>query len=219
MAEFTRRLAAAGLLIGCLLAAPSWAETAPPPIGFVVKRDGGPIGTHRLTFHTEPGPDGERLIVDIDINIVVRIASVTIYRYTVKGRETWRNGRLLALDTATDDDGTKKTVRVRATDAGLQVDATNAHYLAPPDTLPESYWRLDTVKHQHFIDIEDGTLVDLFSTPAGRRTITVGDKPVEMNVYHVEGDITGELGYGTDGQWMLLHFPSHGSDILYTREP
>jgi uncharacterized protein DUF6134 len=90
--------------------------------------------------------------------------------------------------------------------------------VAPPDTLPDSYWRPDTVKHQHFIDIDDGRLIDLISTPAGRRTINVAGKPVGMAVYHVEGEITGELGYGADGQWMFLHFPRHGSDILYTRE-
>ena len=222
MLEIVRRLAPVGLLVGCSLvvaAAPIPAETVPASIGFIVNRDGNPIGTHRLTFHAESGPDGERLIVDIAIDIKVTAAFVTVYRYTFKGRETWQGDRLIAFDTATDDDGTKKSVHVRATAAGLQVDSTATHYVAPADTLPESYWRPDTVKHRHFIDIEDGKLVDLVSTPAGRRTVAAAGKPVELTMYKLAGDITGEIGYGADGQWMFLHFPSHGADILYTREP
>jgi len=222
MSGLARCLAPAGLLFGLLLvggAPPAPAETVPASIAFVVNRDGSPIGTHRLAFHTEPGPDGERLIVDINIDIKVRAGFVTLYRYTFKGRETWKGGKLLALDSVTDDDGAKTTVQVRATEAGLRVDAPHAHYVAPPDTLPDSYWHPDTVKHRHFIDNENGKLVDLISTPAGHRTITVDSKPVELALYQLAGETTGEIGYGADGQWMSLRLLSHGSDILYTREP
>jgi hypothetical protein len=224
MIDIARRLTFFALIFGSpLLLAPDLAEaqaqSVPAPINFVVNRDGTPIGTYRLTFHTEPGPDGERLIVDIAIDIKVRAVFVTVYRYTFKGRETWQGGKLVALDTATDDDGKKLQVHVRATEAGLKVDSTEAHYVAPADTLPESYWRPDTVMHQHFIDIEDGKLVDLISTPAGRRTITYAGQPVELSMYHLAGDIDGEIGYSSGGEWMMLRFPSHGSDILYTREP
>lgn len=229
MLEIVRRVAPVGLLVGCSLAgsslvgaaAPARADTVPPPIDFVVNRDGSPIGTHRLTFHSEPGPDGGRLIVDIAIDIKVTAAFVTLYRYTFKGRETWQGDKLIAMETATDDDGTKKAVHVRATAAGLQVDSkvgsTAAHYVAPPDTLPDSYWRLDTVKHRHFIDNEDGKLVDLVSTPTGHRTILVGGRPVDVATYNVTGEIEGEIGYAADGQWVHLRLSSHGSDILYTR--
>jgi len=200
-------------------AAAAEAERVPPAIGFVVNRDGSPIGTHRLSFHTEPGLDGERLIVDIDIDITVKAAFVTVYRYTYRGREIWKGGRLLALDGATNDDGKKTTLRVRATESGLEVDAPDAHYVAPPDTLPDSYWHRDTIKHQHFIDDEDGKLVDLISTPAGHRTVTVDGKPVDLALYQLAGEVTGEIGYGPDGQWLSLRLLSHGSDILYTREP
>lgn len=211
-----------GLATGlCLLpgADLSPAETLPAAIGFVVHRDGTPVGTHRLSFHSERGPDGERLIVDTDIDIKVRAAFITVYRYKLRGRETWQDGKLVALDSVTDDDGTKQQVRVRATPAGLKVDATDAHYTAPADTLPDSYWRPDTVKHRHFIDIEHGTLVDLISTPVGHRTVTIAGKPVDATIYRLAGVIDGEVGYAGDGGWVLLRFPSHGSDILYTREP
>ncbi len=221
MIELWRRL----MLIG--IAGLSWAggaaaaepEHVPAPISFVVNRDGTPIGTHRVSFHAEPAPDGERLIVDIDIDITVKAAFVTLYRYAYACRETWKGGRLIALEATTNDDGKKTTLHVRATEAGLEVDGPDAHYVAPPDTLPDSYWHPDTVKHQHFIDGENGKPVDLISTPAGHRTITVDGKPVELAMYQLSGETTGEIGYGPDGQWMALREQTHGSDILYVFQP
>lgn len=196
----------------------SHAEPVPAPIAFVVNRDGKPIGTHRLTFHTEPAPGGERLIVDIAIDIKVKVAFVTVYVYTLEGRETWQNGRLLALDTRTNDNGTKFEVHARATPDGIEVQAADhPPYVAPADMLPDSYWQPDTVRRSRFIDIENGQLIDLVSTPAGHRPMQIGAQSAEIAVYHLAGELTGELGYAADGQWVLLHFPDHG-DILYTRE-
>lgn len=217
-----QRLALVGLIAGALLFSTAPARAADgvrAPIEFIVNRDGTPVGTQRLTFRTEPSPGGERLIVDGTIDVKVRVAFITAYRFLLTEHEVWQAGRLIALDTKTDDDGTNYMVRARATAAGLQVDATHAHYLAPPGTLPDSYWPPDTVKHRHFIDIENGKLVDLASTPTGRRTIAVDGKPTEVSLYRLSGVINGELGYGPSGDWVLLRFPSHGSDILYTRAP
>ncbi|HTY69107.1 MAG TPA: DUF6134 family protein [Alphaproteobacteria bacterium] len=200
-------------------AAAADAETVPAAISFVVNRDGTPIGTHRVSFHTEPGPDGERLIVDIDINITVKAAFVTLYRYGYTCRETWKGGRLLALEATTNDDGKKTVLHVRATEAGLEVDGPDAHYVARPDTLPDSYWHPDTIKHRHFIDGENGKPVDLISTPAGHRTITVDGRPIELALYQLSGETTGEIGYGPGGQWLALREQTHGSDILYVLQP
>jgi len=219
---FQHRLALLGLIMGAVpvLAGPVLAaEPVPAPIDFIVDRDGTPIGTQRLTFHTEPGPDGDRLIVDSTIDVKVRAAFITVYRYSLTARETWQGGKLVAMDTATDDDGKKLAVHARATSAGLEVDATDAHYVAPADTIPDSYWPPATVQHSRFIDVENGRLVDMVSTPAGHRTITVAGKPVDVTLYHLSGVITGELGYGPDGRWLVLRFPSHGSDIVYAPAP
>lgn len=219
---FPCRLALIGFVAGALpaAAAPALAaDDVPASIGFVVNRDGTPIGTQRLTFHTERGPDGEQLIVDSTIDVKVRAAFITVYRYSFTGRETWQGGKLIAMDTATNDDGTKLAVHVRATPAGLQVDATNAHYLAPADTIPDSYWPADTVKRRRFIDIANGRLVDMISTPAGHRTITVAGKPVDVSVYRLSGIVTGEVGYSPGGAWTLLTVLTHGSDIVYSPAP
>jgi len=190
------------------------AEAIPAPLHFIVARNGTPIGTHSLTFHA----DGDRLIVDIAIDIKVKAAFITLYTYHFKGRETWQGGRLVAMETSTDDNGTKIAVRVDTTDQGLKVAGSNVNYTAPPTTLTDSYWRADMVRHTQFIDIEDGKLITLVSTPAGRRTVDIGGKAVDTVIYKLTGEIEGEIGYTPTGEWTLLRFKSHGDDILYTRD-
>src|SRR5258708_10644581 len=65
------------------------ADPVPAAINFVVKRDGTSIGTHRLSFRSEQTVDGERLFVDIAIEINVVVAFIPIYTYKFKAPAAW----------------------------------------------------------------------------------------------------------------------------------
>ena len=87
-----RTLAAAALLMPLL--APARAARADDSTQeFAVDRNGSPIGHHTLRFSR----DGERLSVDIDILLEVKLAFITLYRYRHTNRELWEAGRLLEL--------------------------------------------------------------------------------------------------------------------------
>lgn len=76
-----------GLLLAApaLLASPALlnAATRRDPITFTVLRSGTPIGTHRVEFVR----GGEEPVVEIAIDMVVRFASIPLYRYTHRSRE------------------------------------------------------------------------------------------------------------------------------------
>ena len=96
-------------------------------------------GTTRLRFSR----DGERLTVDIDILLEVKLAFITLYRYRHTNRELWEAGRLLSFASRTDDNGTAHRVAARRAGEVILVesdqgrveapgDATAQHLLAPP---------------------------------------------------------------------------------------
>ena len=64
-------------------------------------RDGSPIGRHGLRF-TPTGPAA----VEIDIELAVKVAFVTVYRYRHVNRELWEGDRLVSFSSRTDDNGT-----------------------------------------------------------------------------------------------------------------
>ncbi|MFN6942093.1 MAG: DUF6134 family protein, partial [Parvibaculum sp.] len=103
------------LTVGADAAAP--ASSPEPALSFRVERGGTPIGTHTINF-TQDGGD---LHVAIDINLAVSFGPITIFRYAHTNRETWRDGKLVAIETETNDDGRLFSVSARMTDQGLEV--------------------------------------------------------------------------------------------------
>ena len=68
---------------------------------FEVRRGDKPIGTHSIRFRQ----NGSETQVDIDINLRVGFGPITMFRYEHSNREIWRDGKLISLDTATNDNG------------------------------------------------------------------------------------------------------------------
>jgi hypothetical protein len=197
-----------GLLLAApaLLASPALlnAATRRDPITFTVLRGGTPIGTHRVEFVR----GGEEPVVEIAIDMVVRFASIPLYRYTHRSREEWSGGLLQRLDARTDDNGTQTEVRARAGSGGL----------APADTKPTSYWQEEMTRRTRLLHTQEGTLIDVASRQTGTEELTIAGNPVEIRVYEVTGELNTRLGYARTGEWVDLEFMARGSKIRYRRD-
>lgn len=181
------------------------AAAAPRTLEFDVLRDGSPIGTHRVTLEY----DGTQTRATIEIDMAVRLAFVTVYRYTHRSTELWRDGRLVSLDARTDDNGTRTQVGARATEAGLAIEGSGGAYVAPAETVPTSYWNREKAMRGRLLDTQSGKLVDVTATPvAGSGDITR---------YRLAGDLEADLVYGPGGDWTGLSFVARGGRIDYVR--
>lgn len=196
-----------------LLPTPARALAVPPSgvMAFDVFRSGDAIGEHILEFRT----DGDRLAVDIAIDLRVTLAFIPVYRYRHRNREIWENGRLVSLTTETDDDGTAFAVRAEASADGLEVDGSEGRFLAPADTLSTSYWRADTVRQNQLLDTQHGRMVEIASQPVGEQVIAAGDRPVVAERFRTEGDLELDVWYSDVGQWVKLAFTTRGATIDY----
>jgi hypothetical protein len=176
-----------------------------------VRRGDASIGTHSVRFRR----DGDDLIVDIDIALEVRFAFVTVYRYRHTNRETWRNGRLTAIDARTDDDGDRFFVRAVSNGDGLRIESNEGTAMAPPETLSTSYWNAGTVRQSRLIDTQFGRLASVTSTPVGTRSVMTAAGPVRAECWRVSGDLQLEVCYDAQGAWVGLDFEARGSRITY----
>ena len=147
--QFASALAIMLPVLGAEAAAPA---TSPgPALSFRVERGSDPIGTHTVSF-TRKGDD---LHVAIDIELAVSFGPITLFRYEHRNRETWRDGRLVALETATNDDGTEYQVSAKATEKGLEVTSSaNGTFIAPAEIIPTSYWNPATVSQTQLLDTQ-----------------------------------------------------------------
>lgn len=193
-------------------AAPLTAALAPArDIAFAILRGDAPIGHHNVSFELS----GLDLIVQIAIGIEVRFAFLTLYRYQHENREVWRDGRLVALETWTNDDGTIYGVTARDTPEGLWVEGADGAFLAPPDIIPTSYWNPATVEQSRLLDTQRGRLLEVAIEPSGVDVIAAGPSNVPVRRYAVTGDLNLDLWYTEHGEWAKIAFEARGSAIDY----
>ena len=211
---FDRRAFLAGIAASGALAAggPAWAVALPRPgareIAFDIQREGVSIGRHEVRFSRA----GDLLEVDVDIDIVVNFAFIPVFRYRHRNHEAWRDGRLIALDSETDDDGTAYSVSVRQQAAGLRVSAAEGVFLAPADILPTSYWNPATIAQTRLLDSQHGRLLQV-------RPAFLGEEPLAEAVarrYRLSGDLNLDLWYAKD-EWVKIAFEARGAEVSYAR--
>lgn len=184
----------------------------PESLSFKVLRDGVPIGRHSITF-TEVG---DELHVDVAIDLEVTFAFLTLFRYEHRNKEIWRDGRLVSLESRTDDDGKQYQVSATATAEGLWVEGSEGRFLAPADTLPTSYWNPATVEQRKLLDTQRGGLLAVSAEPRGVDAIAIDQrKTLAAQRYKLHGDLNAELWYAPEGDWMKIAFEVRGSSIDY----
>lgn len=210
-----RRFLASAAALGTGMALPTVARAAPVPpsnvMAFSVWRKGSRIGDHRIAFRQ----DGDRLIVDIDIDLQVAFGPITLFRYRHHNTEVWQGNRLIALDSETYDDGNDFKLSVRESPEGLDVDGWSGRFSVAADTLSSSYWNPETIYQSRILDTQRGYLMDLDTEWLGREQVLAGGRPTEADRYRVTGDLEMEIWYSDPGQWVKLDFFARGSTISY----
>ena len=202
--------------LAALLGLSAGAHASPAPGSVMTYRvhheDHGDLGRHRLTF-TQAGED---LVVEVDSEIAVEFLLFTAFRYTAKRREVWRDGRLIAYESETNDDGTAIRVRAEMRDEGLAIEGPEGMRWAAPGIFPTHPWNRAIVEAEVLMDTTNGDLLDVTITEAGKETITIEGREVETTKYQVSGDYEREVWYDRHGAWVRLRFYKFGDAVTYT---
>lgn len=181
---------------------------------FAVDRNGTQIGHHRLRFIR----DGARLNVEIDIQLEVKLAFITLYRYRHSNRELWEDGQLLSFTSRTDDNGTPHQVRARRAGEVILVEGDQGPVEAPGDAMPTTYWHRSFLDAPVWIDTQSGGLKRCQVTPKGTVRIAAAGSSVAADRFAITGDLFLDLWYAQD-HWVKLEFAgSDGSIIDYRLE-
>ncbi|MFM2043388.1 MAG: hypothetical protein RLY86_1964 [Pseudomonadota bacterium] len=221
----TIAMLAAAALTGAVAPAAVQAATIPPSntIPFAaIRNNDSDLGSHTLTFRRE----GEDLIVEKSIRFRVDVAFITAYRYEHDNREVWRGGRLISLDTTTNDDGKKHWVRGRATDAGFAVESSRGSFVYAADVIPTSYWNIATIGATQLLDTQRGLLMDVRIDPKGVEPIQAGGQVIDARHFRINL-LTNQPGatsaidiwYDDNDAWVKLAFDAKGQYIAYALRP
>jgi hypothetical protein len=216
--KITGRILSLLLLVTALIAVPVSAYAGPVPDGgrlaFKVLMDGTEIGRHVVEFDRKQ----DRLAVDIKINFIVKFLNIPVYRYNHYNREIWSvDGKLLALNSQTDDDGTVESAKIERQGDRLVVNGTRNKDDVPGMWLTSSYWRSDFIHQTRLIDTRNGQIFKINVRPAGQFDVPVPDRVVKATRYDVTGDLELSVWYDESGEWVKLTFDHMGRHFDYQR--
>ncbi len=182
------------------------ADLADGTYRFKVFRDGDEIGSHTITARH----DGQDLVLDIAVALKVKVAFITAYRYEQTRREVWRDGRLIAFESDTNDDSTKAKTNGKLEGDMLVVDGPGGRQANRPDILSNSWWNAELVKQAELLNTIDNKILKVSIRDAGEETVETAAGPVKAHRYVITGDIERELWYDGEGRWVHMRLIGGG---------
>jgi hypothetical protein len=216
------RAAAFAAALMALAAGDARADAFPDPfklygneMAFSVWRKGTKIGEHRVTFAQQDGA----LVVRSLLDLAVKFLGITVYTFHYTCAETWRDGRLDALASMIDDNGTRTAVDAKEEDGALDVTGPETHERIAGFILPSSHWDAQVIGASRVLNTLSGKISDIKLVPLGVESVPVGPATRQATHYRYVGDFSAESWYDATGHWVKLRFPGKdGTPIDYVCE-
>ncbi len=216
---FAVLLACAGLLAAPLASAdqppaalPIWQPSDGDVIRFNVLRKGKPMGTHVVKFTALS--DGA-FKAETRVDLSVKAGPVKLFGYALESTETWKAGKLIALQGKVDENGTLAKVVGALKNDTLMIDGTAFKGPLPAGAVPASHWNSGQVRAASLVSTEDGEIYKVKVTRKGEEKITVAGKEIVAARYLLDSNIDVDLWYDREGRWQKLSFVTRGQTIEY----
>ncbi len=174
--------------------------------------DHGLVGHHKVSFEK----DGADLVVAVENQIKVKVLFITAYRFEAMRRERWHDGKMVAYESQTHDDGTEITVSARAEGDKLIIEGPNGTAQAPLGTFPTHPWNKGILESGLLMATKTGELLEVEIASVGAETLELDGRSVAATRYEMTGDLERELWFDEEGNWVQLRFEKDGSQITFT---
>jgi hypothetical protein len=204
---------AAGIAGLLLLAASAAAQPAPETLRFAITRNGEQIGTHTIEINRA----ARETSVNIATDLVVKVLFVTAYRFQHTASERWVAGRLVALSSATDDNGTHHKVTVALKASVLEMDADGKTSQLDRNIMPGSLWNPELMRRSTMLDTQDGQITPITVVDGGPEELTFEGRTIKTRHYTITGKFSQDVWYDERGRLAQarLVVARDGSVILY----
>ena len=193
-------------LAGAGLSASAQAEPGSATMNYAIMRNGDQIGTTTVRLDRK----GRETTAEVVTEVRVKVAFVTVYRYEQTETERWVDGRLVALNSVTDDNGTLHKVTATSRGNVLAVNADGKTSEVDPAVMPVSLWNAALVQKTIALDTQDGSLVKLSVVDHGKEQLVLQGRPLTAHHYSIKTSFPQEVWY--DGQNRLVKVQLRGSD-------
>ena len=141
-------------------------------IEFDIYRNNKHIGKHIFSFTKL----NDQMSVKSEINFVIKKFGIVLYNYHVKGKEVYKDGKLIKFNSKTNQNGKEKYVNMKLENDEFVIDGSSYKGKAPIEYLLGTWWNHSIVKANAQISAVSGRIIKQKVTFLGKEIIKVGDK-------------------------------------------
>jgi hypothetical protein len=195
-----------------------------PPIGraraavsrnlhFQVLRDGSQIGEHRIDFRA----DGDRLAIVTQIDIKIEALIFSVFRFMHRSEEIWDAGRLVSIESITDDDGTALQVSGGAVPGGFRIVGIGGPFLAASTLMTSNtLWDPRIVRESRLLDAQRGGEMGLIARQLPDELVETSQGHLRTSCYLLITPLyAGRIFYDADNRWVKALLELRGQNIEY----
>ena len=147
-------------------------------IEFDIYRNNKHIGKHIFSFKKKNG----QIEVDSEIDFKIKKLGVVLYKYYVRGKEIYKDGKLVKFNSKTNQNGKNKYVNLILSNNDLNIDGSSFKGKVPSDYILGTWWNHSIVEAEAQISAVSGRIIKQKVTFLGKKTIEVNGK--KYNTLH-----------------------------------
>lgn len=190
-------------------------DQTPKPLRYLAFVDGSRSGTQNIEFV----PREQGFTVLSSLNIRVGLAFVTLYRFQQCGEEDWKDGKLIAFEYITNDDGDTSHVMAKRDESGnFLVTGPTGQRTVPGDAISANFWNDEILNHPHIIDPYTGELATLSARSLSQKSTRIARRTIQGRGYSFESFVNGALWFDKHRRSLALTFEKKGHRIELVRE-
>jgi len=180
---------------------------------FSVLYKGHRIGAHTVLYSSESGDTR----VNTEIHLAMKIAFFTVFAFSHRSEETWRDGHLILLRSKTVEHGASLCVEGAQTPDGFRVVSEGGPFIAPTTTLTSnSLWTPAVMEQDTVVDAQHGGIIGVNARKFSDEDMVIGDRQVRATRYtFITPYLAGSIWYDKENLWVRGEFERDGSKIQY----
>jgi hypothetical protein len=180
---------------------------------FSVLYKGHRIGAHTILYSSESGDTR----INTEIQLKIKIAFFTVFAFSHRSEETWRDGQLMTLKSETVENGETLVVEGEQTPDGFRVVSKGGPFIAPTATLTSnSLWTPAVMEQDTVIDAQHGGIIGVSARKFSDEDIVIGNRQVHATRYtFITPYLAGSIWYDEENLWVRGEFERDGSKIHY----
>jgi len=180
---------------------------------FSVLYKGHRIGAHTILYSSESGDTR----VNTEIQLKIKIAFFTVFAFSHRSEETWRDGQLMTLKSETVEHGETLSVEGEQTPDGFRIVSKGGPFIASAATLTSnSLWTPAVMEQETVVDAQHGGIIGVSARKFSDEAIVIGDRQVRATRYtFITPYLAGSIWYDEDNLWVRGEFERDGSKIQY----